>query len=344
MEKDLKILLLDTRDWKINGINLYVKDLAESLSNKPGIVLNVVPSINSRLLILNIFASFLLEQIVVPFSLLFCRYDLVLYPFNGVPFFGIGYKTLLPIIHDVQGLRNPNGWLRKLYFIINYALINSFKKPVVTVGLSGVEDLKFVFPKSKIMLLENSLEKFKTYIKIQKQKKYNLEKGRVLICGGMRNGKDPSYIFTDILPALKKIENIDIHLIGVDPNYCDITKSESFPTVSYHFNIPEKDVFKLFLESNVVIVHTLHEGFGRNYYQAVVANCWVFAKNIPAFNQNVFNGVFLYDRIDDVIESIKSKCQTSERPVECAVEAKSIDYLVTNKTLKVIHESGSRNS
>lgn len=198
----------------------------------------------------------------------------------------LNYK-IIDTQHDMSPWWKSKRLSSKLKTCVEYYFANYIANHVVAISMSvrkGVLD-NFKLDASKVTMVYNFVE-HNSY-----QKKVNSkELFRIIMVARLNLKKKGLDLCVDIIDYLVNVlnaKNIQVDIVGDGPDLVEVNnliKSKGLETF-FNFLGYQKDVYKLYAKSDVVIITSRWEGFGLTAAEAALAGLPAIAFDVPGLNE-----------------------------------------------------------
>ena len=239
------------------------------------------------------------QQIFLPLLVVYFRnIEIVIHPYNTMPFFHNKSCKNVLIVHDLiflttntQGMtfRQKIGhYYRKL--LVSRSIHNA--DSIITISNETLVSLTNRYGddiKNKCHIFYNCLDG--EWFDYHSETKL---KNSILLVGGDAPHKNIDY-------ALSELSGIDsskstINLLGVSSKmFCSINEKYPLLDINHCSELSEHDIINLYRSSELVIIPSLQEGFGRPLVEAMASKCQIMCSNLNVFKETVGENAFFFD-------------------------------------------------
>lgn len=301
---------IDARLINETGVGRYIKNLIESLSsidseNEYIVYLSpnayrtfVLPNARWQKKELTVHWHSIAEQILLPFTYLTDKLDILHVPYFTVPIFYPG--KIVVTVHDLIILTHPTGlastksalvyWCKYIgyRFILYFSLLRA--KYILTVSHSVKNELIHFFPfvKSKLLVAYEGVDRVFTN-NVEKSSPYEFP--YFLVVGNVYPHKN-AQLLVHALKELVSKQSFSGKIIFVTKNdeftkrlkekVADLGVSDN---VLFLFDTTDEYLSTLYFHARAVLFPSLKEGFGLPALEAISLNTPVILSDIPVFRE-----------------------------------------------------------
>jgi hypothetical protein len=290
---------------KDRGIPIYAREVNEGL-RRVGIAAIELrcPRWLARLPspLLNV-AFVFAEQIVAPLLRKLRNCSLTIYPYNSASLIDAVTGKSVLVVHDLISNQADRGQLAARYIRFTQAVHRYLRRPVCAASEQTLSYLRRLpaFSRSPLHLWPNPFYEFEAAATRLPRSRRTSGRLRVLLCTGMGPNKDYAGAIR-ILRRSKALAEAEVRILGFgDDALLAMRRIERLPAEYRHRitvlpRLSLEQVCCEYRDSDIVWVHSLHEGFGRSCIEARINGCRVLASNIAAFRKMRWLGLQLYKK------------------------------------------------